>query len=80
MVPVDARAHPEHGRVIRCDIKPRLAKRSRDIENKAISEKIQRVHDLRHPFVQNEFLNLLEALLDSSTIDILQLIYTLYVT
>jgi hypothetical protein len=40
MVIVYLRYRSEHGQVIRCDIKPGTVERSRDVENRTISEKI----------------------------------------
>jgi hypothetical protein len=39
-VQIDTGIHFEHGKVIRCDIKPGLVERSGDVENGVISEGI----------------------------------------
>jgi hypothetical protein len=41
---LDAKVHYSHVQVIRRDIKPRSAERSRDVENEMISEKIVRIY------------------------------------
>jgi hypothetical protein len=40
IVPLDTGVHSEHGRAIRCDIKPGSVERSEDVEN----EKMRRVY------------------------------------
>jgi hypothetical protein len=44
MVLEDTRIHSEHSQVIKRDIKPRSAEKSRDAENGSISEKKRREH------------------------------------
>lgn len=58
MVLVDARAYSEHNQVIRCDIKPESADKSKDVENMQTQKK-SRVYLQRHVFKhRNTFWNL----------------------